>query len=194
MAVVTQDVGIIIDLTKGVHTNTVYDEDTNKIALKNTGTSYDEKKNIYATDGYWVSEIMDLVDKYTSLGNLALTTELNGAEYTAYTRTSSDNITWDDYVKINSSGKMMSVPQRYIQIKIEIKGQDAEYQEPLHDFTVEDIDKFEENEFINFSGNLELKQEYDYKVSKDDSWSDEGSLFRKKIRNTKFKRIDSIKL
>lgn len=194
MAVATQDVGIKIDLTKGKHTNTVYDETTKKIALQKLRTTYDEKENIYAREGFWVSDIMDLVDKYTSLENLALTSELNGAEYTAYTRTSIDNITWDEFVAINSSGKMMSVPRRYVQVKIAFKGKITDYQEPLHDFTVKDVEKFKENEFINFGGNLELKREYEYKMSKDDTWKSDGSLFRKKIKNTKFKKIDSIKL
>lgn len=190
----TQNIGLSIDLTKGIHSNT--ELFNGKIRLKKVGTTYDGT-DAFASTGFWTSVVIDTVDKYTSLSNLAIgdVVTVDQSTYKAYTRTSDDNITWDTYTEINAStGQMLSVPKRYIQVKIIFTGKVQGKQETALDYNLTDISNIVSNEFVEMNGNLKLKKDYQYTMPKDNSWIGEGTLFRKPIQKTKFKKIDSLNL
>lgn len=188
----TQNIGVLIDLTKGTHTNTEYKD--GKISLKEERKTYDLIDNVYSHEGVWVSEQIDLVDKYTSLENLAISKIINGkSTYKAYTRTSDNAVNWDDYVEISfTTGKIMSVPKRYIQVKIEFLGLYEYKQEIIHNFTELESAIFDENEYVQFDGALYLKRDYEFKMGKDNNWTEEGTLFRRLIKKSELKKIDSL--
>lgn len=188
----TENIGVPIDLSAGNFMNT--EIGANGLQLKYNRQTYDKISNVYADYGVWISDSIDLVDKYTSLENLAITSIVNGlSSYKSYTRTSDDNFTWDNYIEIDSTGKMMSVPRRFIQIKIEFFGGLQDKTEVVDDF-VDPLD-FESNEYIGFDGsNLQLKRNYKYEQSIDSTWTESGNVFRRTIDKSKFKKIDSIRI
>lgn len=187
-----ETIGVPIDLKKGIHSNTELVD--NKIQLKKLSATYDKTANIYTDEGFWLSDIIDLADKYTSLGNLAITNISTGSStYKAYTRTSDDNIVWSDFIEIQAvTGRMMSPPQRYVQVKLSFNGSISNREEMIYDFVESESAKFKDNDYVKFDGNLQLKKEFQYTMSKDANWTSEGTVFKKKIENTKLKRIDSI--
>lgn len=186
------NIGIPIDLTKGIHTNTELKDDN--IQLKEIFTTEINEDSVYESEGSWLSEVIDLVDKYTSLENLAITNIVSSTStYKAYTSTSPDSITWSDFVEIQATtGKMLSVPERFIQIRIVFTGENSVKSELVNDFVASESKQFRSNDFINLDGSLGLKRDFTYKMDKDSSWTSEGNVFRKKIENTKLKRIDKL--
>lgn len=189
----THSIGLVIDITKGAHDNT--EIFNGKLRLRKTGEDY-TSTNVYVNSGFWLSEKIDLVDKYNSLENLAISSIVNGSStYKAFTRTSDDSITWDNYVEINyTNGKMMSVPKRFIQIKIEFNGGKQTKTDTVHDFDSGKSALFVNNKFIKLDGNLQLRKEYSDNMTLDTTWSEEGFLFRKKISRTEFKKVNSISI
>lgn len=189
----THSIGLVIDITKGAHDNT--EIFNGKLRLRKTGEDY-TSTNVYVNSGFWLSEKIDLVDKYNSLENLAISSIVNGSStYKAFTRTSDDSITWDNYVEINYiNGKMMSVPKRFIQIRIEFIGGKQTKTDTVHDFDGGKSALFVNNKFIKLDGNLQLRKEYSDNMTLDTTWSDTGFLFRKKISRTDFKKVNSISI
>lgn len=186
------DIGIPIDLTKGVFNNV---EIVNgKLQLSERETLPNGKKRYYEF-GFWESEIIDLVDKFKDFDRVvANIVNKTSDSITIYTRTSSDGFSWTPYVPINQDNTIPSPIGRYIQIKVSFTAGITDEVITVDDFNSGDDDKFEQNDFVQFDGKLSLKKEYEYTMTKDNFWGEEGSLFRQVIPKSKLKKIDSISI
>lgn len=186
------DIGIPIDLTKGVFNNV---EIVNgKLQLSERETLPNGKKRYYEF-GFWESEIIDLVDKFKDFDRVvANIVNKTNDSITIYTRTSSDGFSWTPYVPINQDNTIPSPIGRYIQIKVSFTAGITDEVIIVDDFNGGDEVKFEQNEFVQFDGKLSLKKNYEYTMTKDSSWSEEGSLFRQVIPKSKLKKIDTISI
>lgn len=188
----TKDFGVSLDFNKGTLTDLVLKDGA--IKLKNTGITYDKSKTSYISNGIYISEVIDLYDKYTSLGNLALNLNLptSNSSYKAYTKVSDDTYSWSDFIEIDYiSGKMQSEPKRYIQVKIELFSNELLYDEVALSFLPSDKSRLANTEYITTDNNiLELKKDYDFQMNYDVG----NQIYKTKILSNKFKKIDKIRL
>jgi hypothetical protein len=186
------DVGIPIDLSKGIFNNVELVD--GKLQLSERETLPNGKKRYYEF-GFWESEVIDLVDAFKDFDRIvANITNYTNDQITIYTRTSSDGFSWTSYIPLNSDNTIASPIGRYIQIKVSFTAGITDEIATVDDFNSGDESKFEPNDFVQFDGKLSLKKNYEYTMTKDNSWSEEGSLFRQVIPKSKFKKIDTIQV
>ncbi|MFF3150610.1 hypothetical protein ACFVRU_55190 [Streptomyces sp. NPDC057927] len=191
----TKDFGIDIDFLNGTFAKT--ELNGTSLELKRITETYDKLNLVYNNEGYWLSNVIDLVDKYTELKNLSISRTLSSdkVKYRAYTRVSSDGFIWDEFLEIDySTGKMKSENKRYLQIKLELTGEKDEYREIALTFNKTDTSRIKENALVDLDNSLKLKRNFNYKMSRDDSWNDSGKLVSRIITKGTFKKIDSINL
>lgn len=184
----TKQIGLPIE-NKGTYFNTSFDEATGTIGLKKT---YVDANNlpVYKEEGYWISEIIDLKDKFDSYEKVFTThTDYGASSIAIYTRTSTDNTAWSEWKAIAYDGSILSPINRYVQVKIEFYAgfiTDV-YLAPKADF-------MGENMFVEDNSGLRLKRNYNFDMTMDDTWTDEGSIHKKKITRDEWVRIDSLNL
>lgn len=189
---VTEQIGISIDLSKGVFAGTELFNGKLRLALKGTD---DVGNKIFAESGTWESQIIMIQDKIQAFSYIAKTAISSGnASYKIYTKSSHDNSVWTDWVEIDPTTFKINSPMgSYAKVKIELFGsspEDATFM--INEF--DDADKYN-HEFMNYdNGVLELKKDYQYGMSKDNSWTESGTLMRKTILKSKFKKINSISI
>lgn len=181
-----QDIGIVIDLSKGTYSNTIYKD--GKLQLIEL-TKDDDGRPIYANYGYWESEPIVIQDKIRAFKNLVKNVVATGnAEYKTYVQTSEDGFSWNEYVETAADGTISNAPAKFSRIKIEF------FPESLNANFF--FDKFDEvgkydNELTNSDkGVLELKKKYSG-LMEDDA---ENLLFRKMISSSDYKKINKIKV
>jgi hypothetical protein len=189
------DVGIPIDLSKGTFDNVEYVDGKLQLTEKNEDETLPNSKKIYNEYGFWESEVIDLVDAFKDFDRIvANITNHTKDKITIYTRTSSDGFSWTPYVPINIDNTIASPIGRYIQIKVSFTAGVTDELITIDDFNSGDEVKFESNEFVQFDGKLSLKKYYEFDMTKDNTWIEEGSLFRKVIPKSKLKKIDTIQV
>lgn len=187
----TKEIGIDTGIGVGIYHNTEFVD--GKIQLKKVSKT-DTGKPVYEMNGYWESEVIDLVDKFKEYDRIALSKlqEITDV-YSIMTRTSSDGITFDEYIATTPEGKIQSETKRYIQVKVNLFAGLSNESDLVSDFTSPSaIEDWENNKFIETDGVLKLKKEYQLEMNKDNTWADEGSLHRKLIKKENWKKIDSI--
>jgi hypothetical protein len=186
------DIGIPVDLTKGVFNNVEFIN--GKLQLSEKETLPNGKKRYYEF-GFWESEVIDLVDAFKDFDRIVanITNYIND-QITIYTRTSSDGFSWTSYIPLNSDNTIASPIGRYIQIKVSFIAGVTDEILTVDDFNSGDEVKFEQNDFVQFDGKLALKKNYEYTMTKDNTWSEDGSLFRQVIPKSKLKKIDEIEM
>lgn len=185
---VTQEIGIVIDLSKGTFNNTVYKN--GNLQLIEVGVD-SNGNTVYADSGWWESENILIQDKIQSFKNVVKTSvTTGGATCKIYTKTSDDGFIWTDYVEVNPDFTVNSPVAKFAKIKIEIFA--GKINSNFY------VDKFEDplkynNEYVNSdNGVLELKKTYSYQMNRDENFTEEGFIFRRFIEKSKFKKIDRI--
>lgn len=189
MAVVTQEIGIPIDLTKGSFSNTTVINNT--LQLKEIRKD-DNGVSIYPKQGSWESEAINIKDKIAAFKNIVRTSTVKGSgSYKLYTSTSADGYNWSEYSEVTQDGSIKSEVNNYAKIKVELLAANSMVSLTVDDFT--DADKYK-NEYIESSnGSLKLKKQYPLQAQQNSDWTN-GKLFTARVPNSKFKRIDSIRL
>lgn len=183
----THEIGFPISFSTGTHDRTMVTAG-GSLQLEEVGTG------VYINQGVWVSEVLKLDGKYTSLENLALTATVGeGESYKAFTRTSDDGISWGDYIEIDyETGKMQSVPKVYVQVKVELLSGSATSTPILYsDFSTQS--EILENEFVQSENGLRLKTNYEYQMNNEE-WTEAGDLHRYTVDRSKYRRIDTLNI
>ncbi|MEK4025530.1 hypothetical protein [Sporosarcina sp. FSL W7-1283] len=186
----TKEIGIALGVDKGSYIKTEYVK--GKIQLKKiTGSESNFEK-----EGYWESEIIDIAGKFKEYDKLAVTkTQFTKDLYLIETRTSDNGVDFDPYIALSAGGSILSTKRKYIQIKITFFAGYVEENVNVDDFDSEESQGNWDSEFITVEdGNLKLKENYTYEMTKDATWTQEGTLFRQPIQNTKFKKINSLNI
>lgn len=187
-----KDLGLAINLT-GTHSGTEIDPVTGYLQLKVKEVSAN-LTNIYESEGTWTSDIIDLEDSFLQYGKVFTTDVANGGSSIAVeTRTSDDGFTWEEWIAVAMDGTIQSVKKQRVQIRIKLF---AGYQTDVYlisDFdNVNDVDLLTPKDFIETNNGLRLKREYNFDMTLDTSWSEEGSLHRKNITRDEWVRIDKM--
>lgn len=183
----TKEIGISLGVGKGTFYNVEFV--SGKLQLeKNNGT--------YKKEGYWVSEVMDIEGKFREYDKLALSKkQFTKDYYKVETRTSDDGQNFNDYAAITAGGSIMSPKKRYIQVKITFYAGMIEEFVQLFEFNDSDeVNEWHENDYITTENGLRLKTDYQYDMTQDTSWNEDGTLLRQLVEVAKFKQINSLEL
>lgn len=148
-------------------------------------------------EGYWESEVIDLVDKFRDYDRVALSKEQQTKDnYAILTRVSDNGIEFDDYIATTPDGKVQSEMKRFIQIRVVFFAGLLIEEKTLHSFESEsEIEDWENNKYITIDSEshvLKIKRDYDLIMEKDTTWIEDGTLHRKLINRNEWKRIDSL--
>ncbi|MED4883924.1 hypothetical protein [Bacillus smithii] len=186
------DVGIPIDLTRGVFNNVEFIN--GKLQLSEKEILPNGKKRYYEF-GFWESEVIDLIDKFKDFDKIvANIIRYTNDQITIYTRTSNDGLSWTPYTPLNADNTIASPIGRYIQIKVSFTAGITDKVMTVYDFTNSESVNFQNNDKVIFDGSLKLKTQYADTMTVDTSFTDTGTLLRKTINKNQFKSIESIKV
>lgn len=183
----TKEIGIDTGIGIGTFYNTEYIDGFIQLIKKDSSSTY-------VMEGYWESEIIDLVDRFKEYDSVALDKMQQSKDvHSILTRVSDDGISFDNYVATTPEGKIQSEMKRFIQIKINFYAGLTDENILVSDFnSPEDINNLENNQFVEAKQGLKIKREYECQMNKDSNWNEEGSLHRKVIKKSEWKKIDSI--
>lgn len=180
MAIEEKNIGIEIS-TNGTFVNS--ELVNGKIELTKDGDG------VYYKDGSWTSTTVDIGDNFKEYGKLIITNINNrGSSISLFTRTSDDGMNFGNYVSVAEDNSILSQKKRFIQVQIKLfAGIESEkYLMPLSDMT---------NDYTEVeSGNLKLKRNYTSDMTRDNTWTDVGGLYRDKITRDTWTRIDGLEV
>ncbi|MGG0667635.1 hypothetical protein ABE073_03810 [Lederbergia citrisecunda] len=187
----TKEIGIPLGIDKGTFNNTEYI--SNSIQLKEIGRT-DSDEPVYVEEGYWESEVIDLVDKFREYDKVALSKTQDGnSVYAILTKTSDDGINFTDYIATTPDGKIQAETKRYIQIKIVLYAGFVSDTLKISSFdSALEVNNWNNTSFVEMSDGLKLKKNYSFEMIKDTSWDNEGSLLRKTVNINDWKKINSL--
>ncbi|WP_339240938.1 hypothetical protein MKX40_09140 [Paenibacillus sp. FSL R5-0517] len=184
-----QEIALEIDLSVGVFQDTIYEDQ--KLKLRELSQDADGN-SIYPANGSWESTPIRIQDKIASFKGVAASVDvMGGASYKIYWSTSEDGFEWGAYEEIVTDVIAPKSPAKYAKLKIEIAAE-REYSNFY-------IDDFKEkgkysNPFIESdTGSLGLKKTYQLNMERA-SDTPTGTVLRQKVENTKFKKVDRIRL
>lgn len=189
----TKEIGLLIG-TSGTHYNTELDE-SNRLRLKIVNVD-GSGKSVYSDEGYWISNVVNLGDKFKDFEKVFTThQDVSNSSFAIQTRVSDNGIDWSDWVAVAYDGTIQSETKQYIQVKINLFAGFETDVYLISDFkNVDDVSLFDNNSFISTSDGLRLKRKYEYDMSLDATWIGEGSLHRKAITRDEWLRIDRLEV
>jgi len=184
-----QEIALDIDLSVGVFKDTIYQ--AQKLKLRELSQDADGN-SIYPTNGSWESTPIRIQDKIASFKGVAASVDVvGGASYKIYWSISEDGFEWGAYEEILADVTAPKSPAKYARVKIEIFAE-KEYSNFY-------IDDFKENGKYNNSfvesdsGSLGLKRIYQLNMERA-SDTPTGKVLRQKVENTKFQKVDGIRV
>lgn len=184
-----QEIALDIDLSVGVFKDTIYQ--AQKLKLRELSQDADGN-SIYPGNGSWESTPIRIQDKIASFKGVDASVDVvGGASYKIYWSTSEDGFEWGAYEEILADVTAPKAPAKYMKVKIEIFAE-KEYSNFY-------IDDFKENGKYNNSfvesdsGSLGLKKIYQLSMERA-SDTPTGMVLRQKVENTKFKKLDRIRV
>lgn len=183
-----KEIGLPIGVS-GTHDNTKIDDTTG--FLKLIESDVDANGNyVYVLEGSWTSDVVDLGDIFQDFEKVFVTNHNSGSSsFAVLTRVSDNGKTWSDWTPIALDGTIQSDTKQYIQVRIDLF---AGFQ--TDSFLIDGLD-FESNPFVKIDSTaIKLNREYEYNMDSDSTWSDDGSLHRKKITREEWVRIDRLQV
>ncbi|WP_339169360.1 hypothetical protein MKX75_09070 [Paenibacillus sp. FSL R5-0341] len=184
-----QEILLDIDLSVGVFQDTIVEDQ--KLKLRELGHDADAN-SIYPATGSWESIAIRIQDKIASFKGVAAQVDVTeGAAYKIYWSTSEDGFEWLEYEEVSSNSAVSKSPAKYAKVKIEIFAEKKYSNFYIDDFNQKD--KYS-NPFIESeNGSLGLKKIYQLNMERV-SDTPTGMVLRQKVENTKFKKVDRIRV
>lgn len=184
-----QEIALDIDLSVGVFQDTIVEDQ--KLKLRELSQDADGN-SIYPATGSWESIPIRIQDKIASFKGVAAKVDIaGGAAYTIYWSTSEDGFEWGTYEEILADVTAPKSPAKYMKVKIEIFAEKKYSNFYIDDF--KERGKYS-NPFIESeSGSLGLKKIYQLNMERA-SDIPTGRMLRQKVENTKFKKVDRIRV
>lgn len=167
--------------SNGVFTNTELVNDRIQLSKNNEGVFYPE--------GMWTSRVIDIEDNFDSFGKVFVTNTNNGnSSIAVLTRTSDDGITFDQWTAIAMDGSILSVKRRFISVRIVFYASYGNLSIPITGIQISN-----NNQYVDGDNNsISLKRNYTYPMVLDDSWNQNGFLYRKLIDRNEWLSIDKL--
>lgn len=188
-----KDIGLSIG-TSGTFNDTELTED-GKVRLKVLGTT-DSGATYYASEGEWISDIINIGDKFKEFGKLFTShVEEGTSSIKIYSRTSDNGTKFDPWVEVLADGTIQSEKRIFIQVRIVFIAGKLVETITFGDITKpENVSLFSENKYIETNGSLKLKRNYQQDMTLDSTWTGEGSLHRIKVSRDEWIRIDNLNI
>lgn len=183
----TKEIGLPISLENGIHNGTEIKDgklQLKEVAIDSTG------KPVYASKGTWESSVISIGDKVTAFQRVVKTMVGTGSnvDYKIYTKSSTNNIDWSDYVEITYlDGKINSPVGLYARIKIELSSTQTPALLTVDEFT---DGKYNTDYVSSTDGSLRLKR--NIALSPTVESHEDGFLYRTKIERSKLSKINGI--
>lgn len=184
-----QEIALDIDLSVGVFKDTIYQDQ--RLKLRELGHDADGN-SIYPATGSWESTVIRIQDKIASFKGVAAKVDVAGsAAYKIYWSTSEDGFEWLEYEEVSANSAVSKFPAKYAKVKIEIFAEKKYSNFYIDDF--KEKGKYS-NPFIESeSGSLGLKKIYQLNMERALD-TPTGMVLRQKVENTKFKKLDRIRV
>lgn len=162
----------------------------------NLGEAYEGyKKTVYSSKGNYETPAIDLGDNFKELYKVEGTfTVPEGTEKRVFVSSSTDGISFPDYVEINSDGTIPSSAGRYVKLKVELAASGSTAETIVHNFTEAERSAFQENEFILLDGTAKLKTAYSEAMQADTAFAEAGTLLRNVINKESYRNIEKIRV
>lgn len=136
-----KEIGLHIGVS-GTHKNTEIDKATGHLRLAQVDVD-SLGKPIYAEQGSWTSNVIDLGDKFKDFEKVFSTNTNNiGSSFAVLTRVSDNGRDWSDWVAIAMDGAIQSDTKQYIQVRIDL------FAGFVNDLFIISKSDFNKNEFI----------------------------------------------
>lgn len=114
-----KEIGLPIDIS-GTHRNTEVDKITGNLQLVQIDLD-GQGNSIYADEGTWTSDVVNLGDKFQDFEKVFTTHVVNkSTSFAILTRVSDNGHDWSDWTAIAMDGTIQSDTKQYIQIKIDL--------------------------------------------------------------------------
>ena len=187
-----KEIGLPIDVS-GTHSNTQIDTTTGYLTLKQIDTD-GSGRPVYVDKGTWISDVIDLQDKFADFGKIFTTSVTNGnSSIAVLTRVSDNGTVWSEWIAVAYDGTIQSDTKQFIQVRIDFFAGFVTDVFLVSEFNnVNDVNLLDNNIFIETSNGLRLKRNYEFNMTIDNSWSEEGSLYRKPITRSDWLKIDKL--
>ncbi|WP_127544353.1 hypothetical protein [Paenibacillus amylolyticus] len=184
-----QEILLDIDLSVGVFQDTIYEDQ--RLKLRELGHDADGN-SIYPATGYWESTPIRIQDKIASFKGVAAQVDVTeGAAYKIYWSTSEDGFEWLEYEEVSSNSAVSKSPAKYAKVKIEIFAEKKYSNFYIDDF--KEKGKYNNSFVESDSGSLGLKRIYQLNMKRA-SDTPTGIVLRQKVENTKFQKVDGIRV
>jgi hypothetical protein len=184
---VVQEIGIPIDLSKGEFNGTIFKD--GKLQLLENGVD-DLGQVVYVANGYWISNIVNIQNKFHAFKNVVKNLVKEGdASCLVSVSTSENGTSWSPFVYTDENGSIVNEGvSKYAKVKIELFGSLN-----LSEMFV-DHSKYV-SEFIDYQNNgVKIKHDYEYQMTKDNTWSEDGTLHRKLITRSDWAKIGRLQV
>lgn len=114
-----KEIGLPIGIS-GTHNNTEINKSTGFLQLIEVDTD-SQGKSIYAEQGSWTSDVIDLEDKFQDFDKVFTINTNNGSSsFAVLTRVSDNGRDWTDWIAIAEDGAIQSDTKQYIQVRIDL--------------------------------------------------------------------------
>ncbi|MEC1179201.1 hypothetical protein P9B03_11960 [Metasolibacillus meyeri] len=114
-----KEIGLPIGVS-GTHNNTEIDAATGYLRLAQVDTD-DQGNPVYAEKGTWISDVINLEDKFHDFEKVFSNSIDNGASSIAIlTRVSDNNVDWSEWTAVAIDGAILSDTKQYIQVRIDL--------------------------------------------------------------------------
>lgn len=184
-----QEIALDIDLSVGVFKDTIYQ--AQKLKLRELSQDADGN-SIYPGNGSWESIPIRIQDKIASFKGVAAKVDVvGGASYKIYWSTSEDGFEWLEYEEVSANSAVSQYPAKYVKVKIEIFAEKKYSNFYIDDFNKKD--KYSNPYIESDSDSLSLKKLYQLNMELA-SGTPTGMVLRQKVENTKFKKLDRIRV
>lgn len=136
-----KEIGLPIDIS-GTHRNTEVDKITGNLQLVQIDLD-GQGNSIYADEGTWTSDVVNLGDKFQDFEKVFTTHVVNkSTSFAILTRVSDNGHDWSDWTAIAMDGTIQSDTKQYIQIKIDL------FAGFVNDVFIIAKSDFEDNKFV----------------------------------------------
>lgn len=180
----TKELGLSVNLN-GEYYNTELVDGKIRLKLKS------DSESIYESSGYWISQVINIGDNFKDFDKLVSQIDIDGdSEVVISTRSSIDGVDFNAWIPLDEDNQILSPKSRYAQIRIEIKAglesdntvvDKSEYDKELTEVIIDGSDSI-----------LKLKKDFNFDMTLDNTWTDEGSLHRRKIKTDEWIEIDKL--
>lgn len=151
-------------------------------------------KDYYVSNGSWISPIIDLGEEWNHTKIIDIVKQINMETTGCIIEISfsQDGKTFSEYMIFDPN----SIPQaRYLRFRAELIAETINIEDGFVRFNFNQFNPHNIialNEFVEANGQLKLKNNIAYTMSQDNTWNNEGLLFRRMVDKRQFKFINSI--